>query len=647
MQNRNLEGRSYINLVRCSTDQQADTSIPDQLRVLHALGRQLGCIHAGNDTILDGVSGSRPGARSDIEAIIRRKKEKDDFDVLLVQDMSRLTRGGVEHGNKVEFDLYAAGIEVVFANGTAPEGDHAGIVKSVEYYAAQQYAKSISFAVARGQMSAIQEGRMAHCLRPPYGIDRLYLSIDNRPQHVIRNLSDGSQQKIDHQTGTVIETYPRYQKGQPNLRYRKQKSERISLIPGEPCQVAAVRQMFRRCLIDGWGQWRIAKELNDQGLPSPNGKPWGMQTVKIILRNPIYTGVGIANRRSNSIYNMRSADAPTKSTLSRREWATHKQPKVRRRPRAQWLEQPQPALVDYLGPELRDLAKAFHARTLSDAPLAARIKPDKHVDSGFILKGILQSKQGSHRMCGRTQGSKAKPYRYYHISTASRIPTSDRTMRRLVLADPIERAVLSAVRETLLQADDLRPRIESAVREQLSVIERDGSDLKDLLNQKERIAAQIEFVIDELGAIGKDAARSKIHQLEAQLATINERIAKASLSNAGAKVDVVMVVDQIMKRIADMGRKLDNLPSHGIRSLLSILIARLDVDMETRQIELELAMPNWAAFDEKAFEKRMGLDPTLLQTSTVEAQSLSATILAVFDCNQPSKDCYDCPRRAA
>src|SRR5689334_19453904 len=114
-----LEGKRYICLVRCSTNEQEDTSIPDQLRLLHDYGQKHGMIHAGNDEELQlgGVSGSDPGGRLDIEQIIERKRALNDFSVLLVLDISRLTRGGVEHGGKVEYDLAAAGIKIVFASG--------------------------------------------------------------------------------------------------------------------------------------------------------------------------------------------------------------------------------------------------------------------------------------------------------------------------------------------------------------------------------------------------------------------------------------------------------------------------------------------------------------------------------------------------
>ena len=65
--------------------------------------------------------------------------------------------------------------------------------------------------------------------------------------------------------------------------------------------------MFRRRLIDGWGGWRTAKELDSMGLPSPSGKQWNKESVKKVLANTIYLGIGIANRMFAGIYYNRAS----------------------------------------------------------------------------------------------------------------------------------------------------------------------------------------------------------------------------------------------------------------------------------------------------------------------------------------------------
>src|SRR5258706_7874948 len=120
-------GRRYLCLARCSTTQQADTSLPDQIKLLRAYGDEQG-MHYTDSVILDGVTGSVPGARKDIDQIVAPKKSPNDFDVLLVQDLSRFTRGGAGHGAKLEYELNAVGIDVIFVADHLPEGEHSAIL---------------------------------------------------------------------------------------------------------------------------------------------------------------------------------------------------------------------------------------------------------------------------------------------------------------------------------------------------------------------------------------------------------------------------------------------------------------------------------------------------------------------------------------
>lgn len=648
MSGRKHEGKRYVCLVRCSTHEQTETSIADQLALLHAFARQHGMIHAGGDVELDGVSGSHPGARTDIEQVTQRKRTANDFDVLLVQDMSRLTRGGVEHGAKLEFDVAAVGVELIFAGSSVPEGDHAGIVKSVEYFAAKQYAKSVSYSTARGQMSALLQGRMLHSLRSPYAVDRLYLSLDGRPLHVIRTLPDRRrQQKLDPQTRQVIETYPAPQKGMKPIRYRKQAGETAIFIPGADDQVAAVRQIFRRKLIDGWGFWRIAKELNDAGVPSSTGKRWSTMAVKVVLRNPVYVGVGIANRKTSALYNERSVDAPRPARLDRKDWAARKRPRVRHRPKDEWVERRHPELENFLGPDLRPSAVEYQARFLSGAAPLPCVNLDRHIDSPFILKGLLRSKQGNYPMSGRGKGRPSSPRRYYAVSKAYILPSSDRIGRRLVPADAIETAVLAAVREALMQSSDLRAQVEATIRAEMAAVERDEGELARLHAEREQVGRQIAFVVEELGTLGREAAKAKVRELESKLAALADRITKAELSAAGATVDVPAAVERVMATLADMGHRMNGLPMRALRSLMSVLISRLEIDLETMAFDLELALPDWAAFDAQSFETRMGLEKNFSRETVGKAHRGFAIPIATFDCGRPGRGCFDCRRKAA
>jgi hypothetical protein len=201
-----LMGKRYIGLVRCSTDGQKDTSIPDQLALLRGFADKHGMIHV-DDVLRGGVSGSKPGNRTDLDELVARKRDRNDYDILLVQDTTRLTRGGVEHGAKIEFEFTKVGVRIVFVADQLPDGDFGGVVRSFLYFSGKQTAKSTSLFSTRGCMSSLEQGRSAHCRRPPYGTDKAYVAPDGSWLHVIRTMPNGTQLKLDAKTGAVIGTF--------------------------------------------------------------------------------------------------------------------------------------------------------------------------------------------------------------------------------------------------------------------------------------------------------------------------------------------------------------------------------------------------------------------------------------------------------
>ena len=83
-----LDGRRAALDLRCSTSRQTGTSIFDQDKIGRAFCRTNGL------TIVktfkqEGVTASVPGARTDFDDIIRHKRDHDDFDVLVLTDISR------------------------------------------------------------------------------------------------------------------------------------------------------------------------------------------------------------------------------------------------------------------------------------------------------------------------------------------------------------------------------------------------------------------------------------------------------------------------------------------------------------------------------------------------------------------------------
>lgn len=80
------------------------------------------------------------------------------------------------------------------------------------------------------------------------------------------------------QDGTYIISYPPYG-------YQNVNGEMVII----PEQAEVVKRIFAECLA-GEGSYRIAKRLNEEGVPSKKGGNWHSTTIREILKNEKYTG---------------------------------------------------------------------------------------------------------------------------------------------------------------------------------------------------------------------------------------------------------------------------------------------------------------------------------------------------------------------
>jgi Recombinase/Resolvase, N terminal domain len=660
MKNEYLYGRRYVNLVRCSSDQQADSSPVDQQRILNEFGRSNEMIHAGNDVVLEGITGSLPGARDDIDAVVERKRERDDFDILLVQDGSRFTRGGGDHTGWIKHTLACEGVEVIFVtSGTTGDPDADSVLHTMNGFAAKQQVKNMSYSVVRGQMSSFAAGNIPHTFRIPYGIDRLYVDIsDGKARHRIRNLTDGTQQMLAVDEDRVLARYGRNPKKGGSLHYKRQSDEQIVLIPGAPEQVENVRRMYRRKLIDGWGSRRIACELNDGGVAAANGGMWTCNSVEKVLENTTYTGTGIAGRHACGIFHVRGDEAAPKVVKRNvKGQATWRSAHATLRPEADWRRQEHSRLENYLGDtDLLERALEYHADILAKAANKA-INPnvegkpsdDRHVDSPYILKGLLRTSQGGYAMSGKICGPKGYRTRYYKLTRGESAPKKGSILAKLIPAEPLEKAVLSVVKDVLHDQSNLRNCVLRAIKKHEAALAADRDTLGPLLAEQDEIGDKLRDAMT-LGPSSRKLMQKDFEQWEARLAALEERIGMANAAaQPSVEVDAEAVLANVGKRFQQMAESLDAMPPVAIRELLATLVATLTVDLETREVKMELMLPETAA---KGGKKGGDLCPigTNSWTDVNEAQWRKGLKIAVIECEarrEGHAPCFTCSRKAA
>ncbi|MCX7772840.1 MAG: recombinase family protein [Clostridia bacterium] len=83
-------------------------------------------------------------------------------------------------------------------------------------------------------------------------------------------------------------------------------------------QTAPIYHLIVEKFLEGWGQLKICKYLNDRGIRSKRGSKWNTNSIKTIVSNPVYLGV--------TIYN---------ATLMVRDSSGHRKRLVR--PREEWV----------------------------------------------------------------------------------------------------------------------------------------------------------------------------------------------------------------------------------------------------------------------------------------------------------------------
>jgi len=317
---------------RFSSDLQRATSIEDQFRNCRkrAEGEGWTVVATFADAAMSGSDANRPQYRAMLEAAARR-----EFDVLIVDDLSRLTRDAVECERTIR-RLEFAGLRIVAtSDGYDSTSKARKVHRGFKGLMNEIFLDDLRERVHRGLTGQAQKHYW--CGGRPYGyrlkpvLDPLRLDVYGQPARI----------------GTVLEI--------------------------DEGQAAVVRDIFTT-FGDGASCLVIARELNARGIPSP-GSTWKRQTrrckgwmasaVRVILKNPLYCG----RVRWNVSQFVRDPD-------------TGKY-KRRRRPKTEWVEHREESLR--IVPE--EVFERAQARTRVLANSDRRLKSGGRAK--YLLSGLL------------------------------------------------------------------------------------------------------------------------------------------------------------------------------------------------------------------------------------------------------------------
>lgn len=248
-------------LYRVSTDKQVDYSngneadIPMQRKACHRFAEKMGWNIIFEEQE-DGVSGHKVRAENrDKIQLIKDLARKKQFDILLVFMFDRIGRIADETPFVVEW-FVKNGIAVWSTQeGEQRFDNHTDkLLNYIRFWQADGESEKTSIRTKTSLRQMVEEGHFKGG-SPAYGYDLVKSGRFNKRKHELYDL------KINES------------------------------------EAAVVRLIFDKYTSEGYGTWRIANYLNNNGYRTRSGKPWHQASVRGILGNLTYTGV------------LRSADA--------------------------------------------------------------------------------------------------------------------------------------------------------------------------------------------------------------------------------------------------------------------------------------------------------------------------------------------------
>lgn len=264
---------------RYSCEKQSDTSLEDQIRRCQDLARRHGLIADDADVFTDAaITGTDKGdlARDGYRRL-RQDWDSGKFDVVLVDEFSRLSRDPVEQAILLKRLENNRRVRLITADGIDTQDPDWQLRLGLQGLLAQHESRKLRHRVDRGMVGQLERGYMI--ATPAYGYD-LHREYDAHGEHI------GSRWRINPKEATVVQ------------------------------QVFAQREA-------GQSMHQIAAWLNSNGIlcsrkaRNADGGYWRPSRVKGLLQNPIYKGIFVWHGSTTYANKMKALGLP----ISTKEYA--------------------------------------------------------------------------------------------------------------------------------------------------------------------------------------------------------------------------------------------------------------------------------------------------------------------------------------
>jgi site-specific DNA recombinase len=334
-----------------------------------------------------------------------------------------------------------------------------------------------------------------------------------------------------------------------------------------------VRTMYRWVLEEGMSARAVAKRLNAQGTRPRRAKIWIQATVYNVLTNPAYVGRATYNRRES-----------TEPKHPRRPGAYRKNPKSsnRKRPEAQWLHVPIPALIEEAA------QREVRVRLQNHKLLAMR-----NTHHEYLLRTLVVCGECNWKMECSHQQHTSTPYEYFYYNCRHADPLEtgreERCRAKRVRRDELDAVVWDAITSWIQSPGMLMQEIE-AWRASRAGAEHATRDRVRLEAAERQLTVQVERLVDayQRGALTVDELKERRERLEAERDAARARVEEL----LGAELDrrrLDRLGDDLEAFAATLRMGLANLDFQGRQRLVRLLVERVVVTGD--HVAIEHAIP--------------------------------------------------------
>lgn len=488
---------------RQSTKSQ-EHSVADQESVIRKKAKELGLTIVGSYT--ECASGATREERDALKRLLKDAR-KGEFKILIIYDMSRLSREGTFSSFSILNELKDYGVQVFDCKLDRLLKEQDSFLLCAEASQAQEESKKRARDVARGIGESVRT-RKSDLGRKVYGFDRLYVDERGNPYQQVRLLPDGTKVILNPETKEEVS---RLAKG---VKYPKTKTHRTVLVNGDEKHVKIVERIFAYAL-QGVSATKIVNILNKEGVPGPRGGLWNASTVRSMLANPAYIGDIVYNKRGENRYCEITQDGQRE-----KEGTDIGKKTVRHKPQKEWIihEDAHEPIINGSDFDTIQKIRELRKRRGLGAPISNDI---------YLLSGITRCArcgavmQGQKKSAGRNR--KEFSYRRY-VCSSSRKYGKSVCAHYGVNADALEKAALDRLqlwfmsletRKKIISILELKLKYQLKTEEKIEHLQK---EINKLLNKKSLLISNLNekmivFIEKDLNDI-KDSIEEKQNKID-------------------------------------------------------------------------------------------------------------------------------------